>query len=89
MTSDWFTFEAKKGDAYWIEVISQRLGLVTDPFVLVQRVTKNEKGEPDHCSERLVHERSPGIRRGAVTTGNPAATAHRHETFRRWFREKP
>ncbi len=42
---DWFTFEAKKGDAYWIEVLSQRLGLPTDPFVLVQRVTKNDKGE--------------------------------------------
>jgi hypothetical protein len=42
---DWFTFEAKKGDTYWIEVVSHRLGLNTDPFVLVQRVTKNEKGE--------------------------------------------
>jgi len=42
---DWFTFEAKKGDAYWIEVFSHRLGLNTDPFVLVQHVTKNEKGE--------------------------------------------
>lgn len=42
---DWFTFEAKAGDVFWIEVFSQRLGLLTDPFVLVQRVTKNDKGE--------------------------------------------
>ena len=42
---DWITFDAKKGDAYWIEVISQRLGLPTSPFVLIQRVTKNDKGE--------------------------------------------
>src|SRR6185436_10469266 len=35
---DWFTFEAKKGDVYWIEVISHRLGLATDPFVVIQRV---------------------------------------------------
>ena len=42
---DWFTFEAKAGEAFWIEVFSQRLGLPTDPFVLVQRVTKNDKGE--------------------------------------------
>jgi hypothetical protein len=42
---DWFTFEVKKGDVYWIEVFSQRLGLPTDPFLLVQRVTRNEKGE--------------------------------------------
>jgi hypothetical protein len=42
---DWFAFDARKGDVFWIEVISQRLGLPTDPFVLVQRVTKGEKGE--------------------------------------------
>ena len=42
---DVFTFEAKKGDAYALEVFSQRLGLPTNPFLLVQRVTKNEKGE--------------------------------------------
>lgn len=42
---DWFTFDAKAGDVFWIEVFSQRLGLLTDPFVLVQRVTKNDKGE--------------------------------------------
>ncbi|MEW6160843.1 MAG: hypothetical protein AB1813_25725, partial [Verrucomicrobiota bacterium] len=42
---DWFTFEAKKGDVYWIEVFSHRLGLPTNPFLLVQRITKNDKGE--------------------------------------------
>ncbi len=38
---DWFSFEAKKGDVYWIEVISQRLGLPTDPLVIVQRAGTN------------------------------------------------
>src|SRR6185436_13625219 len=38
-------FEAKKGDIYWIEVFSQRLGFPTDPFMLVERGTKNDKGE--------------------------------------------
>lgn len=42
---DWIAFDAKKGDDFWVEVISQRLGLATDPYVLLQRVTKNEKGE--------------------------------------------
>jgi hypothetical protein len=32
------SFDAKKGDVYWIEVISHRLGLATDPFVVIQRV---------------------------------------------------
>jgi len=43
--ADWFQFDAKKGEVYWIEIFSQRLGLPTDPFALVQRVTKDEKGE--------------------------------------------
>ncbi|HTD66769.1 MAG TPA: hypothetical protein VK846_09610, partial [Candidatus Limnocylindria bacterium] len=38
---DWFRFDAQKGEVYWIEVISHRLGLPTDPFVLVQRVGTN------------------------------------------------
>ncbi|PYJ06820.1 MAG: hypothetical protein DME25_05525 [Verrucomicrobia bacterium] len=42
---DWVAFEAKKGGVFWVEVFSQRLGLPTAPFVLVQRVTKNDKGE--------------------------------------------
>jgi hypothetical protein len=28
-----------------IEVVSQRLGLPTSPFVLIQRVTKDDKGK--------------------------------------------
>lgn len=42
---DWLQFEAKAGQVYWVEVASQRLGLPTDPAVLLQRVTKNDKGE--------------------------------------------
>lgn len=38
---DTFEFAGKKGDEWWIEVASQRLGLTTDPFVVVQRVTKD------------------------------------------------
>jgi len=41
----WFTFEARKDSVIWFEVVSQRLGLPTDPYLLVQRVTKNDKGE--------------------------------------------
>src|SRR4029079_5393909 len=42
---DWVTFEAKKGDVFWVEVFSQRLGLPTAPFVLIQHVSKNDKNE--------------------------------------------
>ena len=37
--ADTFEFAAKKGEVWWVEVASERLGLPTDPFVLVQRVT--------------------------------------------------
>ncbi len=43
--ADWFKFEAKAGDVFWIEVYSHRLGLPTDPTLVVQRVEKTEEGE--------------------------------------------
>jgi hypothetical protein len=42
---DWYTFNVKKGDAYWIEVISSRLSVPSDPFMVVQSVAKSPKGE--------------------------------------------
>lgn len=42
---DWVQFEAKKGQTYWIEVISSQLGLDSDPFFALYRITKNDKGE--------------------------------------------
>ncbi len=34
---DTFEFTAKKGETWWVEVASERLGLNTDPFVFVQQ----------------------------------------------------
>jgi hypothetical protein len=42
---DTFEFSAKKGEVWWVEVASERLGLPTDPFVLVQKVDK--KGDEE------------------------------------------
>jgi hypothetical protein len=58
---DWFTFEAKKGDAFWIEVISQRLGLPTDPFLMIQRVTRNEKGEEKVADVQEVYDNDTNL----------------------------
>jgi len=38
---DTFEFEAKKGETWWVEVASERLGRPTDPFALVQHVGKD------------------------------------------------
>ena len=42
---DWVTFDAKKGDIYWIEVVSERLGVPTNPYFRVERVTQTNAGE--------------------------------------------
>ncbi|HJT34716.1 MAG TPA: hypothetical protein VJ783_22000 [Pirellulales bacterium] len=42
---DWFTFDAKKGDAWWIEVISQRQGQSADPYLLIQQVSVDKQGQ--------------------------------------------
>jgi hypothetical protein len=58
---DWFTFEAKKGEVYWAEVFSQRLGLPTDPFLLIQRVTRNDKGEEQMSDVQEVYDNDANI----------------------------
>lgn len=50
---DFFEFAAKKGEEWWIEVASERLGLPTDPAILVQQVIKGEKGNPDRLVDVL------------------------------------
>ncbi len=42
---DTFEFTAKKGEEWWVEVGSERLGHPTDPFVLVQQVTMKDGAE--------------------------------------------
>lgn len=42
---DTYEFTAKKGETWWVEVASERLGLNTDPFVLVQHVKKTADGK--------------------------------------------
>jgi hypothetical protein len=39
---DCFQFGAKKGDVFWLEVVSDRVGQPTDPFLLVQRLGDKE-----------------------------------------------
>lgn len=41
---DWIQFQARKGDVFWLDVFSHRLGLPTDPFLLVQRVNTDQAG---------------------------------------------
>jgi hypothetical protein len=71
---DWFRFETKKGEVWWIEVFSQRLGLPTDPFVVVQRVTKNDKGEEQITDVQELYDTDTNIgdREFNTVTRDPA-----------------
>ena len=50
---DFFEFEAKKGEQWWIEVVSERLGLQTDPAILIQHVVRDSKGGADKITDVL------------------------------------
>jgi len=41
---DYYSFDAKKGEVYWVEIVSHRLGLPTDPLVVVQKLDKAADG---------------------------------------------
>ena len=58
---DWFMFDAKKGDVYWVEIFSERLGAPTDPMFVVQRVTKSDKGELTVTDVQEAHDAEGNI----------------------------
>jgi len=42
---DWIEFQAKEGESFWLNVFSHRLGVRSDPYLIVQRVTVNDEGD--------------------------------------------
>ncbi len=69
---DYFQFEAKKGEVYFIDVISQRMGLDVDPYLIVQRVTKNEAGEETVANLATIDD--PGDRNGRIGSNFDTST---------------
>ena len=43
---DWFAFEAKAGETFVLDVVSNRLGLQTDPCLTIESVTTGPDGKP-------------------------------------------
>ena len=70
---DVFEFEARKDQAIWIDVYSHRLGLPTDPLLVVQQVTVDDKGA--ESVKELVAQDDPGTNVAALdfntTTSDP------------------
>jgi hypothetical protein len=70
---DWFQFEARKGETWWIEIVSQRLGLATDPSLLLERLTHGQAEAVDVVE----------IDEDARNAGGPAFnTAHGDAAYR-------
>ncbi len=42
---DWYSLDAKNGDTVWIELICQRLGVPTDPSLVIQKVDVDDQGK--------------------------------------------
>lgn len=42
---DWYDFEARSQQTFWIEVFAQRLGLAADPLLVVQQLVHDEQGK--------------------------------------------
>jgi len=53
---DWYEFQARKGEVIWIEALSQRFGLPTSPFVVLQSVSTNSTGDEKLTDIREISE---------------------------------
>lgn len=62
--TDWVQFEGKKGEVFYLDLLSHRLGTNVDARLVVQRVTKNDKGE--EAVSDVANVDDPGDRNGKL-----------------------
>jgi len=65
---DWVRFDAKKGDIYWIEVVSHRMGAPSDPMLVVEQVTTGDQGEESGKQIAEVDDAGAGSAADALST---------------------
>jgi hypothetical protein len=58
---DVISFDAKKGDVYWLELLSNRLGVPSDAQMLIEKIITNEKGEQQVSLVAEVDDRKPTV----------------------------
>jgi len=56
---DAFKFEAKKGDVWWLEVFSERLGIPTHPRLVVERLAVDKEGKQTSQDAVLLDDAPP------------------------------
>jgi len=57
--ADWFSFEAKEGEKWMLDVISQRLGANTDASLLVQKLTQTDEGKTKATDLQFIDDVAP------------------------------
>ena len=71
---DFYQFEAKANDVYWIEVFGQRAGSAADPHLIVEQITVDKEGK--ESVKRLTAQDDVGTNLGAqgfdTRTDDPA-----------------
>lgn len=58
---DWYAFHAKKGEVYWIEVISKRQGFPTDPSFVLRQVKTSEEGAAEYKDIQISDDEGANI----------------------------
>lgn len=58
---DRFSFEARKGETLWIEVLSDRLGSGADPHVLLERISADSEGRVQASEIRELDDLSENV----------------------------
>jgi hypothetical protein len=66
-----FEFSANKGDQFWVEILSDRLGVPAAPDLLIQRIVDNAKGGQRTEDVREVNGVDPGSAVRVPTDGLP------------------
>lgn len=67
-------FQARKGEVYWLELSAERLGFPSDPWALVQRVTRNDQGAESYADVVELNELDTNLGgRDLDTTSRDAA----------------
>ena len=69
---DYYQLEAKSGEVYWVDVVSHRLGLDTDPKVIIEQITQDAEG--NEVVKVLHTVDDPGDRNGRIGTDFDSST---------------
>lgn len=71
-----FTFEAKKGESYAIEIKSARHGVAADPFLVIEKIDTAANGKATHATVAEVYDAAP------VTTADELGGIYRDPVYR-------